>query len=225
MSKASNENLRQIYDQLVKSYDKANSIITLGNDMKWRIELINLLSKYCKKPKIILDVGSGKGELTYIASKFFKTNIIQLDYSENMLKNSVIRENKILASFYNLPFKANSFDAVISGYSIHAADDMEKVIKEISRVTKRAVAITAIGKPDNLALREFLGIYIKYVQPYLVPLVGGKVSYYRYLIDIYNKIPTNSELKTILDKYFDIKVFKEKALGSIYIFIGIKRIN
>lgn len=142
MKKGTNEELRDVYNKLVTSYDKVNSVITFSQDTKWRYQLIKELSKYCKEPKFILDIGSGKGELSKIAKIFYKNaNFVLLDYAENMLSNSIVEGDKIIASFNNLPFRENAFDAVISSYAIHASDDMNQTIKEIYRVTKKLLEL------------------------------------------------------------------------------------
>jgi demethylmenaquinone methyltransferase/2-methoxy-6-polyprenyl-1,4-benzoquinol methylase len=219
-----NEELRRIYNDIPKFYDRANALISFFQDVKWRSELIGIIRKYCKEPKIILDVASGKGELSYIIRKLFpKTQIVMTDYAENMLKLSFVEGDKVLASFYNLPFRDNVFDAVVSSFALHAADDVEAVIKEMVRVSKNAIGVIAMGKSDNKVLRKYVAFYLRFIQPYLAALVGAKPSDYKYIYYIYRKIPTNSELKRIFERNTELRVFKEKALGTVYIFVGLKR--
>ena len=225
MKKASNEELREIYNNDLPSvYDRATALISLFQDIKWRAELVNTVKEYSPNPKLVLDVASGRGELSYVLLKLIKkTNIVMTDYAENMLKSSMVEGDRVLASFYNLPFRENSFDAVISSFALHAADDMEAVVKEIVRVSKKVVGVIAMGKSDNPILRRYVAFYLRFIQPYLAGLVGAKPSDYKYIYYIYNKNPTNSQLKKIVERNMDLKVFKEKTLGSVYIFVGLKK--
>lgn len=221
--KVSNEELQRIYNDLPEFYDRANALISFFQDVKWRAELIKTVKSYCNNPKRILDVASGKGELSYVISKLMKTEMVMVDYAENMLKSSLIEGDKVLASFYNLPFRDNAFDAVVSSFALHAADDIGAVVKEMTRVSRKVVGVIAMGKSDNWLLRNYVAFYLRFIQPYLAALVGAKPLDYKYIYYIYRKIPTNSQLKSIISKIFDLKVFKVKALGSVYIFVGLKK--
>lgn len=223
MRKATNEELREIYNDIPEFYDRANAMISFFQDVKWRAELIDTVKEYCPKPKRILDVASGKGELSYVVSKLMNANIVMLDYAENMLKTCMVNGDKVLGSFYNLPFRDRAFDAVVSSFALHAADNIEEVVKEMVRVSRKAVGVIAMGKSDNFLLRNYVAFYLRFVQPYLAALVGAKPLDYKYIYYIYRKIPTNSQLKEILRRNMDLKIFKVKALGSVYIFIGVKK--
>ncbi len=220
--RVSNEDLRNIYNDIPEFYDRANAMISFFQDIKWRAELIKLIKFYCPNSYEILDVASGKGELSYVASRLLKSRIVMVDYAENMLKASLIDGDKVLASFYNLPFRDNAFDAVVSSFALHAADDIGAVVKEMTRVSKKVVGVIAMGKSDNWLLRNYVAFYLRFIQPYLAAIVGAKPLDYKYIYYIYRKIPTNSQLKEIISKIFDLKIFKVKALGSVYIFIGLK---
>ncbi|EWG06457.1 MAG: hypothetical protein ASUL_09504 [Candidatus Aramenus sulfurataquae] len=225
MSKATNEELREIYNDIPEFYDRANALISFFQDIKWRAELIAIVKEYCPKPRRILDVASGKGELSYVISKLIKADIVMLDYAENMLKASMVNGDKVLGSFYNLPFRDGAFDVVVSSFALHAADNIEQVVKEMVRVSRKVVGVIAMGKSDNLLLRNYVAFYLRFIQPYLAALVGAKPRDYKYIYYIYRKIPTNSQLKTILKKHMNLKIFKVKALGSVYIFVGLKEGN
>jgi demethylmenaquinone methyltransferase/2-methoxy-6-polyprenyl-1,4-benzoquinol methylase len=225
MRKATNEELREIYNDIPEFYDRANAMISFFQDIKWRAELIDTVKEYYPKPRRILDVASGKGELSYVISKLIKADIVMLDYAENMLKTCMVNGDKVLGSFYNLPFRDGVFDAVVSSFALHAADNIEEVVKEMVRVSRKVVGVIAMGKSDNLLLRNYVAFYLRFIQPYLAALVGAKPLDYKYIYYIYRKIPTNSQLKTILKKHMNLKIFKVKALGSVYIFVGLKEEN
>lgn len=221
--KVTNEELREIYNDIPKFYDRANALISFFQDVRWRAELIKIVKYYCPNPRIILDVASGKGELSYVALKLINSKVVMVDYAENMLKASLVEGDKVLASFYNLPFRDDAFDAVVSSFALHSADDIGAVIKEMSRVARKVVGVIAMGKSDNWLLRNYVAFYLRFIQPYLAGIVGAKPSDYKYIYYIYRKIPTNSQLKSIVSNIIDLKVFKVKALGSVYIFVGLKK--
>ncbi len=219
---ADDGNLRDIYNKIPKSYDRANALISFFQDIKWRTRLISNVMKI-SEPETILDVACGKGELTYLIKHLKKTYVVMTDYSENMLNMSIVDGIKVLASFNNLPFRDNSFDSVMSTFALHAADNIEDVIKEMVRVSNGTIGVIAMGKSDNHFYRFISGLYLKYVQPYIAMLTGEKSKNYRFIYYIYKRLPTNSTIRDIANKYMDISLFEEKAFGSVYMFVGTKK--
>jgi|BEDMetMinimDraft_2_1075160.scaffolds.fasta_scaffold00139_8 demethylmenaquinone methyltransferase/2-methoxy-6-polyprenyl-1,4-benzoquinol methylase len=222
MKELTNEELRKIYNDIPKKYDKTNKYISFYQDVRWRGRLVKNIMRFSNSSKLILDVGSGKGELSYIAEKLMNEDhyVVMLDYAENMLNLSLIDSEKVLASFEEMPFRDKSFDIVMSSFSIHASNDIEKVIKEVSRVSKGVIGIIAMGKPDSEVLRIYLGLYLRYFMPCIVNIVRDKVEDYKYIYYIFRKNKRNSEIKEIFEKYIDVKVWEEKALKLFYFVIG-----
>ncbi len=222
VAKVSNEELQRIYNDLPKFYDRANALISFFKDVEWRATLVKYIFNYYPDTRRILDVASGKGELSYVINKMIKAETIMVDYAENMLLNSFVKTDRVQGSFYKLPFRDESFDCVVSSFALHSADDIGEVVKEMARVSRSCVGVIAMGKSDNMVYRKYVSFYLGYVQPYLACLVGAKWRDYKYIFYIYQRIPTNSQLKNIISKIIDLKIFEEKAFGTVYIFLGSK---
>ncbi|ACP34931.1 UbiE/COQ5 methyltransferase [Sulfolobus islandicus L.S.2.15] len=222
--KATNEELQQVYNNIPKAYDRANRFISFNQDVKWRADLVKTILKFCERPKLVLDVAGGKGELSYTFKKVFKGNakyeIILSDYAENMLKMALIEDDKVLCSFDALPFREKMFDVVMSSFALHAADNIEDVIREIIRVSRKIVGFIAMGKPDSWIKRVYLSIYLRYIMPYIAALAGAKSRDFKYIYYIYERVPTNSFHKKIFEKYIDIKVYEERGLNLFYFVVG-----
>jgi demethylmenaquinone methyltransferase/2-methoxy-6-polyprenyl-1,4-benzoquinol methylase len=185
--------------------------------------LIKTSLKYIKNPKRIIDIGAGKGELTFVLSQFLNIKdkeVILLDFSINMLRNSIVKAERVLASFNYLPFRDKSFDIIISSFALHAADDIERAIKELTRVSNGIISCIAFGKPDDKILWNLGKIYLKYIIPCLARMLKANPENYKYIFYIYKKLYKNSFYKKIFEKYLILKIYKEKALNLIYIFIG-----
>ncbi len=214
--------LNEIYNKIPVGYDRANAYISFFQDIKWRTFIAKQVVVN-HNPSKILDAACGKGELSFIIKKISEAYIVMTDYSENMLRNAIVENDMILASFDNLPFKDNSFDAVISTFALHAADNIETVVREFTRVAGNSVSVIAMGKSDNRFYRFISGFYLRYVQPYIAIFGGEKPSDYKFIYDIYKRIPLNSEVRKIAEKYLELEMFEEKAFGTVYIFSGKKR--
>jgi len=102
-----------------------------------RQELVkNLLTP--EQPKKILDIGCGTGEtLTYLKTQFPKTQMQGIDLSPEAVKFTLKRGHKAKKSAATkLPFKDNTFDAILLLDVIEHIKDDYAVIKEAKRVLK-----------------------------------------------------------------------------------------
>lgn len=221
-SGVTDKELNSIYNKIPEGYDRANAYISFFQDVKWRTFIAKHITVNYN-PEKILDAACGKGELTFSIRQFSSAYTVMSDYSENMLRNSIVSGDMVLASFDNLPFKDGSFNSVMSTFALHAADNIEDVVREFARVTSNSIGVIAMGKSDNRFFRFISGVYLKYIQPYMAVLGREKSSDYRFIYYIYKRIPTNSEIKAIFEKYFLLDFFEEKAFGTVYIVSGRKK--
>ncbi|MEM0484099.1 MAG: methyltransferase type 11, partial [Pyrobaculum sp.] len=70
--------------------------------------------------------------------------------------------------------------------------------------------------------RKLLYLYTKYILPKLVCIVAPKeiCNEYKKIYIIVKSIPTNAALRAIVEKYSTILVFKERGLGSVYLYVA-----
>ena len=91
----------------------------------------------------ILEVGSGRGGGSSFMSRYHHPkSITGLDYSKSAIKLSNELHRNVDNLFFklgdaeHLPFKDNTFDAVINIESSHCYGNMERFLSEVSRVVK-----------------------------------------------------------------------------------------
>jgi ubiquinone/menaquinone biosynthesis C-methylase UbiE len=114
----------------------------------------------------ILELGCGTGGLWRDLKNSFRNCEITLsDFSEGMLKKSKenLGENRFryeLIDFHNIPYPDKTFDIIISNHNLYHAEDLNKVLSEISRAIKDdGVFYSTTSSSENMAsLRELLGI-------------------------------------------------------------------
>jgi SAM-dependent methyltransferase len=97
--------------------------------------------------KTILDVGCGNGAITnFLASHFEVTGV---DRSAEALK--FVKTSKIQCSCDDMPFRANSFDLVLSSEMLEHLEDKiySNTINEIRRVSKKYILIS-VPDQENL---------------------------------------------------------------------------
>ena len=78
------EQVTQMFDTISGNYDGLNRIISFGIDVKWRQKVLQLVAD--KKPKTILDIATGTGDLAILMTNTTAERIIGLDISAGMLE-------------------------------------------------------------------------------------------------------------------------------------------
>ena len=77
------EQVEQMFDNIAGNYDSLNRVISFGIDVKWRKKVLKIVSD--SKPKIILDIATGTGDLAILLTETNAEKIIGLDISDGML--------------------------------------------------------------------------------------------------------------------------------------------
>ena len=79
------EQVGEMFDTIAPRYDFMNRFLSAGIDISWRRKAIKFLRK--DKPKLILDVATGTGDMAIMAMKMLNPEkIAGIDISEGMLE-------------------------------------------------------------------------------------------------------------------------------------------
>jgi SAM-dependent methyltransferase len=98
------------------------------------------------KPRKVLEVGGGEGELAERIRDELRPEVIAVDQSERMVE--IQRSKGIDArngDVQELPFPDGEFDAVVAAWMLYHVSDLDRGLAEIARVLKpggRLVAVT-----------------------------------------------------------------------------------
>jgi len=88
--------------------------------------------------KIVLELGTRNGDDLMYYKKYAK-EVHSVEPDENMysIAQKVVQDDKlIIADFHTLPYKDNTFDVVVSRYTIPSSPHLVEIYKEVSRVLK-----------------------------------------------------------------------------------------
>jgi ubiquinone/menaquinone biosynthesis C-methylase UbiE len=110
---------------------------------------IERIRKYVKlEPSTrVLDVGCGNGFFSYYLNPICDT--VGVDFSHKMLAKNPI-EKKVLMDANQLCFEDMAFDVVISHMLLHHVEDMDKVLQEMRRVSRKYVIILEPNRNNPL---------------------------------------------------------------------------
>jgi ubiquinone/menaquinone biosynthesis C-methylase UbiE len=87
----------------------------------------------------ILDVGCGNGTFSYYLDK--EANIVCTDFSRSLIKKNPCKNKAIIADANYLPILENTFDLVFEANMLHHIKNLNQVLKEIARVSKKYIVI------------------------------------------------------------------------------------
>ncbi len=163
----STEKVKNIYRHISKRYDFQHALITARADQRGRKILVgNAINEGDK----VLDCGSGTGATGIMSAKKVGPNgkVTLFDLSDAMLmvaREKVIHEgmqdrvNFRTGDLIHLPFDSDSFDVVLSTYSLCPVYDPKKGALELYRVTKPGgkIAVAHSTEPRNPFVKWLAG--------------------------------------------------------------------
>jgi len=157
------EELRRIYRHIAKRYDLQHALITFKADQRGRRLLVE---NSVRQGDQVLDCGAGTGTAGIMAARKAGPagHVTMFDLSDAMLEVARKKADKeglldrvtfITGDMVRLPFDDNSFDVVISTYSLCPLYDPEKGALELFRVTKPGgrIAVAHSTEPRNAAVK------------------------------------------------------------------------
>lgn len=192
-------------------YDLVNHIITLGLDKRWR----HAAAREClaSKPKRILDLGCGTGDLTINLARLarYEIEVTGLDYSQPMLeiakKKSISMSHKptfIQGDAANLPFPDGYFDCVGISFAFRnltyknplALRHLAEVLRVLSQDGRFVIVETS--QPKSKAIRILFHLYLRSWVYRIGTLVSGNKGAYHYLSESAARFYTPHELEKLL---------------------------
>jgi demethylmenaquinone methyltransferase/2-methoxy-6-polyprenyl-1,4-benzoquinol methylase len=206
--------------EIVPSYERASSRISLFQDKKMRAEAVAFAAR---KGDLVLDLGAGPGTMSRVVSSAGADPVL-LDASRAMLKASGY-PNAVQGVFEHLPFREGVFDGAVSGFAVRDAHDLPAALAQLSGVLKPGgrFALCDLGKPDSPLKALALALYLR-VMPSVIGLAStGRVGLrYGSLFATYNLVLHNSELASLLSRVVGQTVMHEMQLGGAIVAHSVK---
>ena len=112
------------------------------------------------RPRRILEVGCGEGELAARMQSELAAEVIALDQSERMVELTRARGiDAIVGDVQQLPFADGEFDCALAAWMLYHVPDLDRALSELARVLRpggRLVAVT-VGLDHMGELRRLAG--------------------------------------------------------------------
>lgn len=197
--------VQDMFTRIAHRYNFMNHLMTGGQDIRWRKQVIQL-AKLTPGARL-LDLGSGTGDLAREALKQQpQAKVNAADFTLEMVR--VGSRNGSLpwsaADALHLPYKGTTFDAVISGFLMRNVTDVNLALQEQHRTLKSGgrIVILDTTHPKKNILSPFIWIHMHFIIPLLGRLISGTGDAYQYLPDSTEGFLTAEELAGVLATSF-----------------------
>ncbi len=219
--------VRDLFSRIAHRYDLMNRLMTGGQDISWRKEVIRRAG--LDGGTSLLDIGTGTGDLAREANRQHPdANVFAADFTLKMMQVGQQRgafDNCSAADALMLPFPDQVFDAVVSGFLVRNVSSVEETLREQFRVLKEGGRIIVLDttRPKRNLLSPLIWVHMHVV----IPLVGGLISGMR---DAYTYLPDTTEhfltAETLASRMsaagFKNVAFRRHMFGTIAIHWGEK---
>jgi len=191
-----------MFDAVARRYDVTNDVLSLGQDRRWRRDVINAVD--ARAGQLVLDLAAGTGT----SSEPFAERgavVVPCDFSIGMLR--VGKQARPHLPFTagdgtRLPFADNTFDAVTISFGLRNIVDPLAGLRELVRVTKPGgrLVVCEFSHPSNRAFRT---VYLEYLMRALPPMaraVSSSPDAYVYLAESIRAWPDQAGLAGLLEE-------------------------
>ncbi len=175
-----------MFERIAPHYDLLNRLMTAGQDRRWRHQVIRLSG--LPEDGRLLDLGAGTGDLSGEALRQHPySRPLAADITPAMLRvgqpRYVGRLDWCAADALHLPFPAESFDAVVSGFLLRNVVDLPQALSEQQRVLKPGGRLVALDttRPHRSLLTPLIRFYMHTIIPFLGKIISGQPDAYHYL--------------------------------------------
>ena len=221
--------VNHMFARIAPTYDLMNRLMSMGQDQRWRRELLD----FCNLPPhgTLLDVGTGTGDIAYEAMRRQPgVQAYGADFTYEMMAAGVGKLPGSILPFtqgdtFHLPFPDHTFDAVVSGFMVRNVVDREAAFREQARVTKPGGRVVCLETtpPTNTGLGPLFRFYFFRVVPFLGGLISGDTQAYNYLPHSTVDFPEPHTLQRLMEQAGLRNVFfTERMMGSVAIHVGSK---
>jgi demethylmenaquinone methyltransferase / 2-methoxy-6-polyprenyl-1,4-benzoquinol methylase len=181
------DGVRELFDETAATYDRVNSVVSLGLDSRWRDWAAH---RAVTKPGArILDAFSGTGRTGLRAARL-GARVTLADVSPGMLAIAHDRARRekldvrtVVVDLVSAPgsLAAGPFDAVTVVFGVRYLDDPEAVLTNLGQLLRPGgrLVVVEFNEPDHSAISRVAGAYFFHV----IPPVAGALSGHRELYD------------------------------------------
>lgn len=192
--------VRRMFDAVARRYDLTNDVLSLGQDRRWRHEVVATVA--AAPGELVLDLAAGTGTSSQPFADAGAT-VIPTDFSVGMLQ--VGKKARPALPFTagdgtRLPYRDATFDAVTISFGLRNIVDPEAGLAELRRVTKPGgrLVVCEFSHPTNKAFRTVYMEYLMKALPRVSRAVSSSPDAYVYLAESIRAWPDQEGLARLI---------------------------
>ncbi len=170
---------RELFAPLGPSYDRTASLLSFGQDPRWRRVLVSRIE--AGSGERVLDVATGTAAVAIELARRSGAEVVGIDQSPQMLEAGRRRVERarlanrirlLEGTAEHLPFEDGGFDALTVTYLLRYVGDPAATVRELTRVVRSGgtVASLEFGLPPRALPRLAWELYVRAGLP-----VAGRV--------------------------------------------------
>ncbi len=190
-----------MFNNIAGNYDFLNHFLSMGIDKLWRKKVVKIIREF--RPKQILDVATGTGDLAIALLGAKPEKITGIDISEGMLEKGREKiqalnvQDRIQLEYgdsENIHFSEATFDAITVAFGVRNYQNLDKGLSEMYRVLKPGspLVVLEFSKPTNWFFKQVYFFYFCNVLPSIGKLVSKDSRAYTYLPESVRAFPDGS---------------------------------
>jgi len=219
--------IKPMFNDIAHYYDFYNDLLSLFIHRLWKRRLI-LELKELKITKL-LDCATGTGDIARLAYRHGAADTITgIDFSENMIllaKEKALKQKLPIhftrANLEELPFEDKTFEVSTISFGIRNVENLNRAIKEMERVSRKALLILEFGQPENKIIKKILFTFLRSLVKVASQFARNKAAY-QYLVDSSEQFPSGKKFLAILKTQteFNKIYYKKMMFGFVYLYIA-----
>lgn len=226
--------IKDMFDSIAPKYDFLNRFLSMGQDIYWRREMV-YAAKLSPKSSI-LDVACGTCDVSLeaLARAGAGAKIVATDFSPEMLrlgKKKIMKKQTsgnihiAAGNALFLPFKPDSFNAVLIAFGIRNIMDRQAALTSFYKVLKKGgrLGVLELTTPSKGIFRQLYLFYFKRILPAIGSLFSGNQGAYHYLPESVLKFPEPETFADMMGQcgFKEIR-WKRMTFGIVTLFLGKK---
>ena len=188
--------VQAMFDDVARRYDLTNDVLSMGQDRRWRRQVIDAVAPVAGE--VVLDLAAGTGT----SSQPFRdrgATVVPCDFSVGMLQ--VGKQAKphlpfVAGAGTRLPFRDGTFDAVTISFGLRNIVDPDAGLRELLRVTKPGgrLVVCEFSSPTWAPFRTVYLEYLMKALPAVARAVSSSPDAYVYLAESIRAWPDQAGL-------------------------------
>jgi len=216
----------EMFDEVAAKYDRANDVLSLGLDRRWRREVFRALD--LRPGERLLDLAAGTGTSS---EPFADAGVLTVpcDFSLGMLRVGRARRPDlgfVAGDATRLPFADDAFDAVTISFGLRNVADVDAALAEMRRVARHGgrLLICEFSHPTWQPWRSLYTNYLMRARPPVARRVSSSPDSYVYLAESIRAWPNQRALAgQIVTAGWEQVEFRNLTGGIVALHAAIKR--